>query len=60
MDKKQKEDIDALVDSRLDTPPAYLFLSGAQKHTVNPKNNAWMPDDESVEEMRDFSIENKL
>ena len=60
MNKKRKKDIDSLVNKRLRTPPAYLFLSGAQKHTVNPKNNVWMPDDESVEEMRDYSIENKL
>lgn len=60
MDKKRKEEIDRLVEKRLRTPPAYTFLSGAQRATVNEKNNVWMPDDESVEEMRKFSIENKL
>lgn len=41
----------------VDTPAPYTFLSGAEHHRQIKSSGAWMPSDEGVEEMRDFSQE---
>jgi len=40
--------------------PPYACLSGAEHHKQDEETGIWMPSDEAVEEMRDFSKENRL
>lgn len=41
------------------TPPPYTFLSGAEQYKQDFETKAWLPSDAAVEEMREFSEENR-
>lgn len=61
MENKEEMPIvsDEYIDKVLKAGPLYVTLSGAEHYTENVKTHNGEPSDESVEEMRRWSIENR-
>lgn len=56
----QGQNLDRLVNERLSTPPQYSTLGWTFMGKKDEKTNTVIADNESVEQLRSFSIENKL
>ena len=56
----QGQNLDRLVNERLCTPPRYSTLGWTFMGKKDDKTNTVIADNESVEQLRNFSIENKL
>lgn len=53
-------DLDRLVKERLSTPPQYSTLGWTYMGKKDEKTNTVIADNESVEQLRSFSMENRL
>lgn len=53
-------DLDRLVQERLSTPPQYSTLGWTYMGKKDEKTNTVIADNESVEQLRSFSMENRL
>lgn len=58
--KTQGSNLDRLVNERLSTPPQYSTLGWTFMGKKDEKTNTVIADNESVEQLRSFSIENRL
>lgn len=58
--KTQGLDLDRLVNERLSTPPQYSTLGWTFMGKKDEKTNTVIADNESVEQLRSFSMENRL
>ena len=58
--KTQGLDLDRLVKERLSTPPQYSTLGWTFMGKKDEKTNTVIADNESVEQLRSFSMENRL
>ena len=58
--KTQGSNIDRLVNERLSTPPQYSTLGWTFMGKKDEKTNTVIADNESVEQLRSFSMENRL
>ena len=56
----QGQNLDRLVNERLCAPPRCSTLGWAFMGKIDDKTNTVIADNESVEQLRNFSIENKL
>ncbi|MCI6495657.1 MAG: hypothetical protein MSA01_01145 [Anaeromassilibacillus sp.] len=58
--KTQGSNLDRLVNERLSTPPQYSTLGWTFMGKKDEKTNTVIADNESVEQLRSFSMENRL
>ncbi len=58
--KTQGSNLDRLVKERLSTPPQYSTLGWTFMGKKDEKTNTVIADNESVEQLRSFSMENRL
>ncbi len=58
--KTQGSNLDRLVNERLRTPPQYSTLGWTFMGKKDEKTNTVIADNESVEQLRSFSMENRL
>ncbi|OUP74380.1 hypothetical protein B5F08_12140 [Anaeromassilibacillus sp. An172] len=58
--KTQGSNLDHLVKERLSTPPQYSTLGWTFMGKKDEKTNTVIADNESVEQLRSFSMENRL
>lgn len=58
--KTHGSNLDRLVNERLSTPPQYSTLGWTFMGKKDEKTNTVIADNESVEQLRSFSMENRL